>query len=208
MLQNDFWNRYNNRLYAKNDSFRQYMDQIWNIPKHNDQEIFELFSLGVFAAGLNFNAAYSRKEAFRKVFHEWNPKKIAQMNEKEIQQAIQNKAIIRNQRKIRATVHNAKVVCQLQKKYDSLDCYLWHFFHDQQERMAVNSIAKLPVTLSATNKLAKQMKKDGFKFVGPTSSCAFAISVGLIYMRPDQKGLQSSPVRSLTLKEQEKTNLI
>lgn len=60
------------------------------------------------------------------------------------------------------------------------------------------------MTLPDTDKLAKQMKKDGFKFIGPVSICAFAISIGLIYVRPDDKGLQSSPVHTLTLKEQEK----
>lgn len=123
---------------------------------------------------------------------------------KEIQQAVKNKAIIRNQRKIRATVHNAQIVRKLQQNYGSFDCYLWGFFHNQQKKLKIGSIAKLPVTLPATDRLAKQMKKDGFKFVGSTSICAFAISVGLIYVRPDKVGLEDNPVCALKLEEQVK----
>lgn len=208
MKQTDFWGRNSDtvysRLYAKNKGFREYIDQIWNIPKHNDQHIFELLSLSVFAAGLNFRAAYAKRAALRKVFHDWQAEKIAKMTEEEVQRALKNKAIIRNERKIRATINNARVVCKIQQKYGSLDCYFWRIFHNQQKKLAVKSIAKLPVTLPATDKLAKQMKKDGFTFVGPVSVCAFAISIGLIYVRPDNKGRQDDPVRTLTLKEQEK----
>lgn len=113
----DFWGRNSdsvyNRLYAKSKSFREYMNEIWCVPKHNDQQIFEMLSLSVFAAGLNFRAAYSKRAAFRKVFHDWRPEKIAKMTEEEIQRALKDKAIIRNERKIRATINNARVVCKI-----------------------------------------------------------------------------------------------
>lgn len=206
MKKEDFWNRKNkslyNKLFATQKTYQDYSNYEWNIPQHNDCQLFEMLSLGVFAAGLTFNAAFSRRSAFKKVFHNWNLKRVTQMSEKEIQEAVKNKAIIRNQRKIKATIHNAQVVCKIEQEDGSFDCYLWDFFHDQQERLAIKSMANLPVTLPATDRLAKQMKKDGFHFVGPVSICAFAISVGLIYVRPDNKGREDNPVHTLTLAKQ------
>lgn len=207
-MAQDFWNRKEPSMYGKlfteNKNYQAYADHEWNVPQHNDRQLFELFSLGVFAAGLNFNAAFSKRMAFRQAFHNWNPNAVANMDEKEIQQTIKNKAIIRNQPKIRATVHNAQIVCKIQHDYGSFDCYLWKFFNNHQKRIPIKTIGNSPVTLQQTNQLAKQMKKNGFKFVGPTSVCAFALSVGLIYVRPDQVGLEENPVHALNLKEQRK----
>lgn len=209
-MPSSFWNLNSkslySKLYATDPSYQHYFNQEWNVPQHNDCQLFEMLSLGVFAAGLTFNTAFSRRQAFKQVFHNWKLPQIAHMSETEIQAALKNKAIIRNQRKLQATVHNAKIVCQIRQQSKSFDCYLWHFFQNQQEQLSLKSMADLPVTLSATDRLAQKMKQDGFKFVGPVSVCAFALSVGLIYVRPDKVGLEQNPVHSLTLKEQAKVN--
>lgn len=77
-------------------------------------------------------------------------------------------------------------------------------FHNKQNKLHILKITQLTATLLATDCLAKQMKKDGFNFVGSVSVCAFAICTGLIYVRPDSKGLEPNPVHALTLQEQEK----
>lgn len=181
------------KYYPGNKLYKHYQDDVWGIPPHNDRSIFEQYTIGMFAAGLSWNASFLKYPELTKAYHNWDFGRIAKMGDDEVKAMLDNPKLIRNERKIRATISNAETVIKLQDKYGSLDNYFWQQMDYFQWRFRVPTISSLGTTIPLGDKIAKQMKKDGFKYAGPVSVYSFIVSIGLINARLDGKGFEDDP---------------
>lgn len=164
----------NDPLYIK------YHDEEWGVPVHDDSKQFEFLVLEGAQAGLAWITILKRREGYRKVFHGFDPVKVAKMSESEIQKALENPEIIRNKLKVRATVKNAQVFLDIQKEFGSFSNYIWQFVGNNQINLKRKTLADIPATSEQSDSLSKDLKKRGMSFVGSTIMYAHMQATGLI----------------------------
>ena len=158
----------------------EYHDKEWGVPLHDDKKLFEFMVLDAFQAGLSWSIVLKKRENFRKAFDGFDVKKIARYDEKKIQSLMNDKGIIRNQLKIRATVNNVRSFIKIQKEFGSFDKYIWQFTGHKIIQNKLISLDQLPVTSPESNAMSKDLKKRGFKFVGSTICYAFMQAAGMV----------------------------
>ena len=165
---------------SNNPLMIKYHDKEWGIPLHDDGKLFEFMVLDSFQAGLSWQTIINKRENFRKEFDGFDAKKIAKYNEDKIQELLQDKGIIRNQLKIRATVRNAQLFLNVQKEYGSFDKYIWHFTGHKPIINKWKKLDELPTSNTESDAMSKDLKKRGFKFVGTTICYAFMQAAGMV----------------------------
>ncbi|KRN29050.1 tag1 protein [Lactobacillus selangorensis] len=149
----------------------------WGHPEHDSQKLFELLSLETYQAGLSWLQVLQRRAAFQKAFHQYDIEQVAQMTDQEIDQLMQNPGLIRNRLKLTATVQNAQAI---QKLPESFAAYLWSFVDGRPQVHHPATWADVPSQDALSQRVAKQLKKDGFHFVGPVIVYAFLQASGVI----------------------------
>ncbi|MBB5182378.1 DNA-3-methyladenine glycosylase I [Catenisphaera adipataccumulans] len=158
------------------EQMQAYHDQEWGKPCHDDRVLFEMLVLETFQAGLSWACVLHKREAFRQDFDQFDVKKVAAFDEDKIQSLMNDARIIRNRRKIEASIANAVHFMEIQKEYGSFDAYIWHFTNGQ--------IVCEPYTMRTTSPLSdavsKDLKQRGMKFVGSTTMYAYLQSIGVI----------------------------
>ncbi len=160
---------------------KQYHDTEWGVPLHEDQKLFEFIILDAFQAGLSWRTILHKRENFRKAFADFDPEIVSKFTEKDIAKLEKNTGIIRNKRKIRATISNAECFLKVQKEFGRFDTYIWSFVDHQ------TIVTDRPPSVPAGTKspeseaMSKDLKKRGFKFVGPTICYAFMQAAGMIH---------------------------
>ncbi len=157
------------------DLYIEYHDNEWGYPVSDDQRLFEKLSLEGFQAGLSWITILKKREEFRKVFYQFNIKKVAKMNTTHIEKLLQNEGIIRHRGKIEATINNAKQAIILQKEFGSLSHYFWSKAPDK----FINE-GEIKSLSEASTKISKDLKKRGWKFVGPTTIYSFMQAMGMV----------------------------
>ena len=158
----------------------QYHDTEWGVPQHNDTILFEYLLLDSFQAGLSWSTILNKRENFRKAFDNFNAAKIAKYNAKNISQLMRNAGIIRNQLKVLSAIDNAKAFLEVQKEFGSFDKYIWEFVDGESIKNRWKTMKQIPdKTLEAEN-MSKDLKKRGFRFVGPTICYAFMQGAGMV----------------------------
>lgn len=162
------------------DLYETYHDTEWGVPIHNDQQFFEFLVLETFQAGLSWITILRKRENFRKAFDNFDYQKIANYSEEKIQELLQNSGIIRNKLKIRSTVTNAQNFIKIQKEFGSFDAYIWRFVNYKPIQNKVKNYKDAPATTTISDKLSKELKKRGFKFVGSTVVYAFMQATGMV----------------------------
>lgn len=162
---------------------QEYYDYYWGIPVHDDQQLFEMLSLELFQAGLSWQIIWKRRTAFEQAFSNFAIEEVANFSEVKVKQLCEDASIIRNRRKIEAVVNNAQVVQQLNQAGQSFTDYIWHFVDNHPQRLIIGPNNELPSQTPASVAMAKQMRKDGFKFVGPTIIYSFMTAVGMVNAR-------------------------
>ena len=167
-MQRCSWLNLNNPLYVK------YHDEEWGVPVYDDHKLFEMLLLESFQAGLSWECILNKREAFKKAFDNYNYKKIKDYNEEKQKELMNNKNIIRNKRKISATIKNAKIFMEIQKEYNSFSNYLWHFTNNK----IIYETGKTTSTLS--DQISKDLKKRGMSFVGTTIIYSYLQAIGMI----------------------------
>ncbi len=172
----------NNRCgWTTNDPLMiKYHDTEWGVPLYDDDKLFEFIVLDSFQAGLSWKTILYKRENFRIAFDQFNPKKIAKYNEKKITKLLQNQDIIRNKMKIEATIANANTYLKIQKEYGSFSSYIWQF---TEGKIIINKFKKLsdiPASSPLSELISKDMKKNGFRFVGSTILYAFMQAIGMV----------------------------
>jgi DNA-3-methyladenine glycosylase I len=157
-----------------------YHDEEWGVPVHEDRRWFEYIVLDAFQAGLSWRTVLHKREAFRKVFHGFDPNRVARMSDKAMEKAGQNPAIIRNRLKIRAAVNNAAAFLNLQEKHDSFDAYIWSFTNGRVIHNNWQELDDIPAHTVLSDAVSKALKSEGFSFVGTTICYSFLQAGGIV----------------------------
>jgi DNA-3-methyladenine glycosylase I len=165
---------------GKDDQMISYHDDEWGTPIHDDRLLFEFLILEGAQAGLSWSTILRKRENFRKAFDNFDYKKIAKYSEDKIEELMNNEGIIRNRRKIEATIANAKSVLKVQREFGSFDKYIWKFVNYKSIDNKFKELSELPSKTEESKQLSKDLKKQGFKFVGPTICYAFMQAVGMV----------------------------
>lgn len=164
-------------------SMQDYYDHYWELPEHDDRQLFEMLSLELFQAGLTWRTIWERRAAFERAFADFDIDRVAAFTAADIDRLCQDQTIIRNSRKISAVVANARVVQGLQGSGQTFDDYVWHFVDYQPQRLVLAPDESLPAQTDQSKTMAKQFKADGFRFVGPTIMYSFMTAIGLVNAR-------------------------
>ena len=168
------WVKENNPLYVA------YHDQEWGIPLHDERALFELLCLETYQAGLSWETILNKRAAFRQTFHGYDAHQVAAMTDAELEGILQNPAVVRNRRKICATRANAQAFLKIQAEFGSFDYYLWSFVDFTPIDNPVKDYKQMPSKTPLSEKLAKDMKRRDFKFVGPVCVYSFLQAAGLV----------------------------
>ena len=158
----------------------EYHDTEWGVPLRDEQKLFEFLVLETFQAGLSWITVLRKRENFRKVFDNFDYKKIALYDEEKIAELLQDAGIIRNKLKVRATISNAVAFIKIQKEFDSFSKYIWEFVNDLPIQNNIKSMSEIKATSDTSDKLSKDLKRRGFKFVGPTVIYAHMQATGMV----------------------------
>jgi DNA-3-methyladenine glycosylase I len=160
------------------EDMRFYHDNEWGRPLHGETELYERLTLEAFQSGLSWLTILRKRENFRRAFDGFDPEKVADYDESDIERLMADVGIVRNRRKIEAAISNARAIRELHGAGDSLDDLIWSFA--PAERPAPRSLDELTATTPESNALAKELKRRGFVFVGPTTAYAAMQAVGVV----------------------------
>lgn len=161
----------------KPDYYIKYHDEIWGKPVYDDKELFKWLSLEIFHIGLSWQLVLSKYAHFMEAFDDFDYEKIAQYDENKITELMANENIIRYRKKIEATIHNASRFMEVQKEFDSFSSYIWDFT-DSKQILSRNNDKKEKSPLS--DKITKELKKHGFKFIGSVTMYSYLQAIGII----------------------------
>lgn len=157
-----------------------YHDTEWGVPVHDERRHFEFIVLEGAQAGLSWLTILKRREGYRRCFAEFDPERVARFDEDEVQRLKADTGIIRNERKIRATIGNAQAFLAVQEKYGSFDHYIWNFFDGRPIVNEFHRMEEVPAETELSRTISKDLKSRGFSFVGPTIIYAHMQATGLV----------------------------
>ena len=157
-----------------------YHDEEWGVPLHDDRKLFEFLVLDAFQAGLSWRTILHKRENFRLAFDAFDAQLIARYKKRKIGQLLENAGIVRNKMKIEATVANSKAFLRVQSEYGSFDSYIWQFVGGQPKQNRWRSLKRLPASTPDSDRMSKDLKERGFKFVGTTICYAFMQAAGMV----------------------------
>jgi DNA-3-methyladenine glycosylase I len=157
-----------------------YHDEEWGVPLHDDQKLFEFLMLDGAQAGLSWNTILEKREAYRIAFDQFDFEKVAKYDEKKKELLMQNPGIIRNRAKISAFITNAQAYIKIRKEFGTFDKYLWKFVDYKPIQNKFTSWAEIAPQTPLSEAISKDLKKRGFKFVGPTIIYEFMQAIGMV----------------------------
>ena len=158
----------------------RYHDQEWGVPVHDDRVHFEFLVLEGAQAGLSWSTILNKREGYRRAFSNFEPAKVARFSEARILRLVADSAIVRNRAKIESAVRNAGAFLAVQKEFGSFDAYVWRFVDGQPRQNRRRRIQDVPATTPDSDRLSKDLKARGFKFVGSTIIYAHMQAVGMV----------------------------
>ena len=158
----------------------EYHDTEWGAPVHDDQMLFEMLILGGAQAGLSWLTVLKKRTAYRKAFDNFDPQRVARYDAKKIKELLANEKIIRNRLKIEAAVQNGRAFLAVQKEFGSFAAYVWGFVGGKPIKNSWQTEGQVPAKTRESTILSDDLKRRGFKFVGPTICYAFMQAVGMV----------------------------
>lgn len=161
----------------KSEIYVKYHDEEWGVPTHDDRELFELLVLESFQAGLSWITVLKKRADFKIAFDNFDVKKVANYDEEKINELLKNEKIIRSQGKITAAINNAKIFIEIQKEFGSFNNYIWGF---TENKIIKNQNDELPVSSPLSDKISKDLKKRGMKYVGTVIIYSYLQAIGII----------------------------
>ncbi|KTC84902.1 DNA-3-methyladenine glycosylase I [Legionella brunensis] len=164
---------------TKDPLYTAYHDKEWGVPIRSPDKLFEMLILESMQAGLSWLTILKKREAMSEAFLNFSPQKLALLTDEAIEQLLQNKEIIRNKLKINAVRNNAKAFLKIAQEINIVD-YFWQFTKGKVIQNKWQRLTDVPATTPESSAMAKQLKKDGFSFMGPTTCYAFMQSVGMV----------------------------
>jgi len=163
-----------------NPLYIRYHDEEWGVPLHDDNKLFEFLTLDSFQAGLTWELILRRREGLWKAFDNFDPKKIEKYGDRDVRRLMNNPSVIKNKAKILASINNAQKFLEVQRDFGSFDSFIWQFVDGKTIDHALKSYSGLPPDSEESKAMSKELKKRGFKFVGPTICYAFMQAAGLV----------------------------
>ncbi len=157
-----------------------YHDKEWGVPVHDDRLLFEFLILEGAQAGLSWTTILKKRQNYRTAFDNFDYEKVARYSDGKIAELLQDKGIVRNKLKVQAAVVNAQAVLRIQEEYGSFDRYIWQFVGGAPLQNQWQGLAEIPPTTAESDRMSKELKKRGFKFVGSTICYAFMQAVGMV----------------------------
>nr|WP_201787666.1 DNA-3-methyladenine glycosylase I [Clostridium magnum] len=158
----------------------KYHDEEWGTPIHNDLKHFEFLVLESAQAGLSWITVLKKRSNYKSAYDDFDPIKVAAYSEEKISELLRNAGIIRNRRKIEASINNAKMFLNIQREFGSFDNYIWKFVNYKPLVNKWKDISEVPATSNLSDEISKDLKKRGFKFVGSTIIYSYLQATGLI----------------------------
>ena len=162
------------------DLYIKYHDEEWGVPVYDDQKLIEFLILEGAQAGLSWITILKKRENYRKLFDNFDAKKIAQYNSKKIEELLNDAGIVRNRLKINSTISNAKAFSRICEQYGNFSEYIWSFTNGKPLINQWKSLQEIPAKSELSDKMSKDLKKAGFNFVGSTICYAFMQAVGIV----------------------------
>ena len=157
-----------------------YHDQEWGVPVHDEHTLFELLTLEGAQAGLSWITVLRKRENYRRAFAGFDPAQVALFSVERMAAILQDPGVVRNRLKVASAVGNAQAVLAVQREFQSLDAYLWSFVGGQPLRHNRPPQAPIPTVTAEAEALSQDLKRRGFRFVGPTIMYAFMQAVGMV----------------------------
>ncbi|RME72556.1 MAG: DNA-3-methyladenine glycosylase I [Planctomycetota bacterium] len=156
--------------------YTRYHDTEWGRPQRDERALFEKLCLEGFQAGLSWRTILHKREAFRRAFARFEPERLARFTERDVERLLADASIVRHRGKIEAAIHNARCWLALREETGDAVRWLWHFAPPPRPR----PLTRLPAETPASRRLARELRRRGFRFVGPTTCYAFMQAMGLV----------------------------
>ncbi|NQX58502.1 DNA-3-methyladenine glycosylase I [Paenibacillus qinlingensis] len=160
--------------------YQDYHDHEWGVPVHDDRILFEMLNLEGAQAGLSWYTILKKRAAYREAFDGFDPHVIVNYDEAKLQDLLQNPGIVRNRLKIASVVGNAKAFLKVQQEFGTFDSYIWSFVGGETIKNNWEDSRQLPAKTDISDRMSKDLKKRGFKFVGSTICYAYMQAVGMV----------------------------
>ena len=157
-----------------------YHDHEWGVPVYNDHLLFEFLTLESAQAGLSWYTILKKRANYKNAFANFDVNKVAAFTEQDLETLMQNEGIVRNRLKIAAAINNAKCFIAIQKEFGSFSDYQWRFVGNKPQVNDLETLADYPAVTEASTLFAKDLKKRGFKFLGPTTVYAYMQACGMV----------------------------
>jgi DNA-3-methyladenine glycosylase I len=157
-----------------------YHDEEWGIPSHDDRHLFEHLTLEGAQAGLSWITILRKREGYRRAFADFDPVVVARFTAKDVERLLADPGIIRNRAKVESTIANAGAVLEVQAEHGSLDAFLWELAGGATVVNRWRVVSDIPAVTPESSAFSKELKRRGFRFVGPTGCYAFMQSVGMV----------------------------
>jgi DNA-3-methyladenine glycosylase I len=166
--------------WAKSDLMIEYHDREWGRPVHDDQKLFEFLLLEGAQAGLSWETILRKREAYRRAFDEFDPRKIARYDARKQARLMEDEGIVRNRLKIASAVANAKAFLAVQEEFGSFDAYVWGFVGGKPKVNRFTKMSEVPARTAESDAMSKELKGRGFNFVGSTICYAMMQALGMV----------------------------
>jgi DNA-3-methyladenine glycosylase I len=166
--------------WASNEILEKYHDEEWGKVTKDEKVLYEFLVLESAQAGLNWLTILKKREGYRKSYDDFDYIKVSKYDEAKIQELLSNPEIVRNKLKVRASVNNAQKFIEIQKEFGSFYNYIWSFVDGEQVINTWKEDSEVPASTELSDRLSKDMKKRGFKFVGTTIMYSYLQAVGVI----------------------------
>lgn len=162
------------------EAYIRYHDEEWGVPVHDDKTQFEFLILESAQAGLSWSTILKKREGYRQAFADFEVEKVARFDESKVLELLQNSNIIRNELKIRSAINNAQQFLKVRDEFGSFDNYIWSFVNGSPIQNSWTSVDDIPASTDISDKLSRDLKKRGFKFIGSTIMYAHMQATGMV----------------------------
>ena len=166
--------------WANDTLLKEYHDKEWGVPLHNDKKLFEFLILDGAQAGLSWSTILKKRDAYRKAFDRFDPKKVASYTRSDVRRLLTNNGIVRNRQKIESAINNAKCFLKIKTEFGSFDKYIWEFVEHETITNKYKRWKDIPPYSDESKEMSKDLKKRRFSFVGPTICYAIMQSAGMV----------------------------
>jgi DNA-3-methyladenine glycosylase I len=166
--------------WATTPAMIEYHDREWGVPQHDEGVLFEFLILEGAQAGLSWSTILNKRAAYRKAFSGFNPERVVKYDARKVKELLGNEGIVRNRLKVASAIANARAFLEVQKEFGSFDAYIWQFTDGKPKINQIRSMKQLPARTPESDAMSKDLRKRGFRFVGPTICYAFMQAVGMV----------------------------